>query len=120
MLDDFPALSYWILTTTLRNKSFWGAWLAESEEHVTLDLKVLNLSPTLGVEITKKNNYILKRKKSYYCLHLAVLETKAERLNNINKVISYEIVKPGSKNQIWNIIKPVLCLSYHTQAPVQS
>ena len=29
-----------------------GAWLAQSEEHVTLDLRVVSSSPTLGVEIT--------------------------------------------------------------------
>ena len=28
-----------------------GTWLALLEEHVTLDLGVLSLSPTLGVEI---------------------------------------------------------------------
>ena len=27
-----------------------GTWLAQSAEHVTLDLRVVNLSPTLGVE----------------------------------------------------------------------
>jgi len=31
-----------------------GAWLAQSEEHAILDLRVMSLSPTLGVEITKK------------------------------------------------------------------
>ena len=30
----------------------WGAWLALLAEHVTLDLGVVSLSPTLGVEIT--------------------------------------------------------------------
>ena len=29
-----------------------GAWLAQLVEHVTLDLGVVSLSPTLGVEIT--------------------------------------------------------------------
>ena len=29
-----------------------GSWLAQSEEHETLDLKVMSSSPTLGVEIT--------------------------------------------------------------------
>ena len=29
----------------------WGAWLAQSKEHVTLDLGVLSLSPMLGAEI---------------------------------------------------------------------
>ena len=32
----------------------WGAWLAQSEECVTLDLGVMSLSPTLGAEITFK------------------------------------------------------------------
>ena len=30
------------------------AWLAQSEEHVTLDLGVMSLSPTLGIELTFK------------------------------------------------------------------
>jgi len=29
-----------------------GAWLAQSEEHVTLDLGMVSLSPKSGVEIT--------------------------------------------------------------------
>ena len=29
-----------------------GAWLAQLKEHVTLDLKVMSLSPMLGVEMT--------------------------------------------------------------------
>ena len=32
----------------------WGTWLAQSVECVTLDLGVMSLSPTLGVEITSK------------------------------------------------------------------
>ena len=32
--------------------SFRGTWLAQYIEHATLDLRVVNLSPTLGVEIT--------------------------------------------------------------------
>jgi len=35
--------------------------LAQLAEHVVLDLRVVNLSPTLGVEIIKK---ILKKKKN--------------------------------------------------------
>ena len=31
----------------------WGAWLAQSEEHATLDLWVMSSSPTLGAEIPK-------------------------------------------------------------------
>ena len=30
----------------------WGAWLAQSVERATLDLRVVSLSPTLGEEIT--------------------------------------------------------------------
>ena len=29
-----------------------GTWLAQSLEHATLDLRVVSLSPMLGVEIT--------------------------------------------------------------------
>ena len=29
-----------------------GAWLTQSEKHATLDLKVMSLSLTLGLEIT--------------------------------------------------------------------
>ena len=28
----------------------WGTWLAQSAEHVTLDLRVMSSSPTLGME----------------------------------------------------------------------
>ena len=37
---------------------YGSTWLALSEEHVTLDLGVVSLSPTLGVEITEKKNKI--------------------------------------------------------------
>lgn len=30
-----------------------GAWLAQSEENVTLDLRVMSPSPMLGIEMTK-------------------------------------------------------------------
>jgi len=33
-----------------------GCLAAELEEHVTLDLGLMSLSPTLGVEITSKQN----------------------------------------------------------------
>ena len=33
----------------------WGAWVAQSEKHVILDLGVISSSPMSGVEITKKN-----------------------------------------------------------------
>lgn len=36
----------------LRREDLGGAWLARLVEHATLDLRVVILSPTLGVEIT--------------------------------------------------------------------
>lgn len=35
-----------------------GAWLARLEEHVTLDHKVLSLSPMLGIERIKKKFFL--------------------------------------------------------------
>ena len=34
--------------------SGWCGWLVQAVEHVTLHLRVVSLSPTLGVEPTKK------------------------------------------------------------------
>lgn len=34
----------------------WGTWLAQSEKQKTLDLRVVNLSPILNVEITSIKN----------------------------------------------------------------
>lgn len=49
-----------ILTVLLRLRKR-GAQLAQlEEEHVALELRVVNLSPTLGVEITLKNNKLKK------------------------------------------------------------
>ena len=42
---------------------FGGAWLAQSEEHVTVGLRVMSLSPTLGVEIIIKINKLKKKLK---------------------------------------------------------
>ena len=36
-----------------RYRHDWGPWWAQSEEHSTLDLRIMNLEPMLGVEITK-------------------------------------------------------------------
>ena len=39
----------------------WGAWLAQSVEHVTSDLGVMSMSPKLGVEFAlKKDEWINK------------------------------------------------------------
>ena len=42
-----------------------GVWLAQSEQHKTLDLGVMSLNPTLGVQITNTNK--LKKKKGIKC-----------------------------------------------------
>ena len=44
-----------------------GAWLAQLEEHVTLNLGVVSSSPTLGIEITKKIK--LKKKVLFKIRH---------------------------------------------------
>ena len=40
--------------TALKIELDWGTWLAQSVEHVTLDLRVVSSCPTLGVKITYK------------------------------------------------------------------
>ena len=40
-----------------------GTWLPCSEEHATLDLRVMNSSPMLGVEITETNKVLKKWNK---------------------------------------------------------
>ena len=43
----------------------WGIWLAQLEEHATLNLRVMSWSPILGVKVTKRLNK-LKGKKELY------------------------------------------------------
>ena len=45
----------------LKTTDTWDAWLAQSVEHATLDLRVVSLGPTCGVEFTY--NKKLKKKK---------------------------------------------------------
>ena len=52
--------------TFIRTTAFWapcynyhywrGAWLAQSKEHMTLDLGVVNSSPIMGMELSFKKN----------------------------------------------------------------
>ena len=61
-------------------ENFRGAWLAQSVEHVTLDLRAVSLSPTLGVEILQNNIF----KKRISCIffkftYLFLSEKKRER-----------------------------------------
>ena len=53
--------------------------MAESEEHATLDLRIMSSSPALGVELTLRkkkclryygNTLKLKQKKSDHTLHM--------------------------------------------------
>ena len=43
-----------------RNGTLKGTWLAQLEEHGTLDLGVIEFMTTLGVELTKKEEMTLK------------------------------------------------------------
>lgn len=46
--------STWMnLKCIMVKKPHWGAWLVQSEEPVTPDLKIVGLSPMMGVENTK-------------------------------------------------------------------
>ena len=44
--------SLYISMILLKKKIFQGAWMAQSVERVTLDLRVVSLRPTFGVEMT--------------------------------------------------------------------
>ena len=44
------------LNQVIKSKIRGGAWLTQLEEHETLDLRVVSLSPMLSIEITKKIN----------------------------------------------------------------
>ena len=66
MMDKYILKFYYFISTsvilTFPTEFFlWGASLAQSVEHVTLDLGVKSSSPTLSVELTVKkiflNNY---------------------------------------------------------------
>ena len=67
-----------------------GAWLAQSIEHVTLDLGVVNLSPTLGLELT------------FFFFQLAII---APRIN----LIGYDTATAQSSFPIW-----IYALTIHT------
>ena len=52
--------------TACENPVTMVAWLAQTVKCVTLDLRVVSSSSTLGVEITKNILFILKKRKSSY------------------------------------------------------
>ena len=48
---NFDSARTRVTQTSIKIKRhFWGAWLAQSVEHATLDLRIVSLSPMLGVE----------------------------------------------------------------------
>lgn len=55
-----------VLFVLYPNTTFWGACLVQPEEHVTLSLEFLSLSPTLGIEVTYENKQKLKKKIYIY------------------------------------------------------
>lgn len=60
-ISPIPSPTSSLITMSLFSivKSLKGAWLAQSVEHVTLNLRVVNSSPTLDVEITLKKSMFL-------------------------------------------------------------
>ena len=55
-----------LLLLSHRNLCVKGIWLAQSEEYVTLDLEVVNLSPMLGVEKEKEEEEEEEEEKSLW------------------------------------------------------
>ena len=67
------------LLVTKRNTR--DAWVAQSVQHVTLDLRVVGSSPTLGVGLTLKkkiNRKTNKLKKSFFLTFIHFRETEHE------------------------------------------
>lgn len=65
-LEEEPHLVLWLPLTSpnmAHEKDLfpWGTWLAPLEEHMTLDLRVVNSNPVWGVRLLKNN--ILQKKK---------------------------------------------------------
>lgn len=52
----------------LNNTIAWGTWLAQEVEHVTLELRVLSLSPMLDMETTNLLNNSIAQKHAEYML----------------------------------------------------
>lgn len=54
--DDLFGYWPWFSHTRVLTKVWkgWGTWLAEAEEHTTLDLRGEHLGPTLSVELAGK------------------------------------------------------------------
>lgn len=50
MLDYLDLVPFEIVF--IRKELYWGPWLAQLVERVTLALRVVSFSPTLGIEIT--------------------------------------------------------------------
>lgn len=59
--DDKPDPTQENKRLYLKRYKYWRAWLAQSVEHLTLDLRVLSLRPILGIEI--KKIFFEKRRK---------------------------------------------------------
>ena len=108
-------------------KRVWGTWLAQSVEHETRGLRVVSLSPMLGVEITyalslsvSKINKCLKKKKSSRDAWV-VQSVKCLTLDFSSghdlAVLEFELrvgLLGGSVEPAWKFLSPSLCPSLHT------
>ena len=47
----------------LESRRFGGTWLVESVEHTTLNLRIVNSNPTLGMELTLKTTTTKKNQE---------------------------------------------------------
>lgn len=78
-----------------KEEAGWSAWLAESIDHVILDLKVMSLSPILGVEPT------LKKKKKKEEAGALVQRPKWGQWMYLRDVgVSSDILRQGEKEKM--------------------
>jgi len=69
--------------------NIWGAWLAQSVEHMTLDLGVVSSSPTLGLDII-----FLKKKYKGYQAHEGILNIINHERNENKNTKKYHFTSP--------------------------
>ena len=100
-----------------------GAWPAQLEEHVALDLKVVSLSPMLDIEITKtrtknnknNNNKNLKKKKKRI-----TLKKKKEQKEIDCLVSNITPLNVSMKDMVLHPAKSLVMISNHRLSPCRN
>lgn len=78
----------------------WEAWLVPLVEHVTVDLRVLNSSPILGIELTQNKTKQNKTENKKCCIHVLF-----QHLFNADQLQapSWVLVKTTLFNKYWHL-----------------